>query len=83
LQATEQSKIVNPLPTATTEVTIILTDVNDEKPQFRSKRYICEIVENAQQNMPLTFLQDAIPEVFDYDQVFEKNMFNRSRYLDT
>lgn len=53
-----------------TEVTIILTDVNDETPQFRSKRYICEVVENAQQNTPITFLQDAIPEVYDYDQVW-------------
>ncbi|XP_077287524.1 cadherin 88C [Arctopsyche grandis] len=66
--ATEESHTITPLPTAMTEVTIILTDVNDETPQFRSKRYICEVIENAQQNTPITFLQDAIPEVYDYDQ---------------
>ncbi|XP_046962418.1 cadherin-23 isoform X2 [Vanessa cardui] len=66
--ATEESHMVSPLPSATTEVTIIVTDVNDEEPRFRSDRYIGEVIENAQQNTPITFLQDAIPEVFDYDQ---------------
>lgn len=61
--------MVSPLPSATTEVTVIITDVNDEKPRFRSERYVGEIIENAQQNTPITFLQDAVPEVFDYDQV--------------
>ncbi|KAI5639888.1 cadherin domain-containing protein [Phthorimaea operculella] len=66
--ATEESRAVSPMPSATTEVTIIVTDVNDEIPRFRSERYIGEVLENAQQNTPITFLQDAIPEVFDYDQ---------------
>ncbi|XP_050665095.1 cadherin-23 [Leptidea sinapis] len=66
--ATEESHIISPLPSATTEVTIIVTDVNDETPSFRSGRYVGEVIENAQQNTPITFLQDAIPEVFDYDQ---------------
>lgn len=57
------------MPSATTEVTVIVTDVNDETPRFRNDRYVCEVLENAQQNTPVTFLQDAIPEVFDYDQV--------------
>lgn len=61
--------MVSPMPSTTTEVTIIVTDVNDETPRFRSERYVGEILENAQQNTPITFLQDAIPEVFDYDQV--------------
>lgn len=60
---------MSPLPSATTEITVIVTDVNDEKPRFRSKRYVGEVIENAQQNTPITFLQDGIPEVFDYDQV--------------
>lgn len=68
-QATEESQMISPLPSATTEVTIIITDVNDETPKFRSQKYIGEILENAQQNTPITFLQDAVPEVFDYDQV--------------
>ncbi|XP_072938602.1 cadherin-23 [Epargyreus clarus] len=66
--ATEESHVVSPLPSTTTEVTIIVTDVNDEIPRFRSEKYIGEVLENAQQNTPITFLQDAIPEVFDYDQ---------------
>ncbi|XP_026315340.1 cadherin-23 [Hyposmocoma kahamanoa] len=66
--ATEESRSVSPMPSATTEVTVIVTDVNDETPRFRSERYIGEVLENAQQNTPITFLQDAIPEVFDYDQ---------------
>ncbi|XP_022120263.2 cadherin-23 [Pieris rapae] len=66
--ATEESHIISPLPSATTEVTIIVTDVNDETPRFRSDRYIGEVIENAQQNTPITFLEDAIPEVYDFDQ---------------
>lgn len=68
-QATEESHMVSPMPSATTEVTVIVTDVNDETPRFRSVRYVGEIIENAQQNTPITFLQDAIPEVYDFDQV--------------
>ncbi|XP_068632323.1 cadherin-23 [Battus philenor] len=66
--ATEESQQISPLPSVTTEVTIIITDVNDEIPRFRSERYIGEILENAQQNTPITLLRDAIPEVYDYDQ---------------
>ncbi|CAG9785729.1 unnamed protein product [Diatraea saccharalis] len=66
--ATEESRTVSPLPSTTTEVTIIVTDVNDETPRFRSERYIGEVLENAQQNTPITFLKDALPEVYDYDQ---------------
>ncbi|XP_063360334.1 cadherin-23 [Cydia amplana] len=66
--ATEESRMVSPMPSATTEVTVIITDVNDETPRFRSDKYVGEVLENAQQNTPITFLQDAVPEVFDYDQ---------------
>ncbi|XP_050562023.1 cadherin-23 [Spodoptera frugiperda] len=66
--ATEESRTISPMPSATTEVTVIVTDVNDETPRFRNDRYVGEVLENAQQNTPITFLQDAIPEVFDYDQ---------------
>ncbi|KAG7212887.1 hypothetical protein KM043_002239 [Ampulex compressa] len=62
----EVSKIV-PAPSVTTEVTIILTDVNDETPRFRSARYRAEINENAPQNTPVNFIGDAIPEVYDHD----------------
>lgn len=54
--------------TVQTEVTIILNDINDESPTFRSTFYDCEINENAQINTPVTFLGAAINEVFDHDQ---------------
>lgn len=50
-------------------MTIIVTDVNDETPTFRSARYVGEINENAQSNTPVTFIGTAVPQVFDYDQV--------------
>lgn len=53
---------------ARTEVTVVLTDVNDEAPTFRSLLYYAEIIENAQINAPITFLGNATPEVFDQDQ---------------
>ncbi|KMQ96646.1 Cadherin-23, partial [Lasius niger] len=62
----EVSKI-NPPPSVSTEVTIILTDVNDETPTFRSTQYHAEINENAPQNTPVNFIGDAVPEVFDHD----------------
>ncbi|XP_043267778.1 cadherin-23 [Venturia canescens] len=62
----EVSKMVPP-PSVSTEVTIILTDVNDETPRFRSPRYLAEINENAPQNTPVNFIADSIPEVYDHD----------------
>ncbi|XP_044756938.1 cadherin-23 [Coccinella septempunctata] len=66
--ATERGSEIVPSPWASTEVTIIVTDVNDETPMFRSKHYDCEVAENSPVNTPLTFLKSSIPEVFDYDQ---------------
>uniref|UniRef100_W4VR90 Putative cadherin egf lag seven-pass g-type receptor n=1 Tax=Corethrella appendiculata TaxID=1370023 RepID=W4VR90_9DIPT len=65
--ATERSKI-KPPPSVRTEVTIILTDVNDEKPTFRNKKYECEINENAQENTPVAFIGDVENDVYDHDQ---------------
>lgn len=67
----EVSKI-NPPPSVSTEVTVILTDVNDETPTFRSSLYRAEINENALQNTPVNFIDDAVPEVFDHDLVSQK-----------
>ncbi|GLV38052.1 Cadherin 88C [Carabus blaptoides fortunei] len=66
--ATEVAGRVKPAPNAVTEITVMVTDVNDETPAFKSAKYECEIAENAQTNTPLTFLNDAVPEVYDYDQ---------------
>lgn len=62
----EISRVV-PTPSVTTEVTIIITDVNDETPRFRSNHYIAEINENAPPNTPVNFISDSIPEVYDHD----------------
>ena len=42
--------------------------MNDEIPRFRSTSYVGEIVENSQRKTPVTFVGDAIAEVFDHDQ---------------
>ncbi|CAL4059672.1 unnamed protein product [Meganyctiphanes norvegica] len=68
IQAEEASAVVNPPPTATTEVTVLLEDVNDETPTFRAAHYIAEVTEGAQFNSPVNLIGDAIPEVYDHDQ---------------
>ncbi|KAI4457764.1 fat atypical cadherin-related [Holotrichia oblita] len=68
ISAIEIGSSIFPAPSAQTEITIMITDVNDETPTFRSKNYECEIGENAAINTPVTFLGKSIPEVFDYDQ---------------
>ncbi|XP_060850417.1 cadherin-23-like [Rhopalosiphum padi] len=68
IMATEESKNVFPNPSTKTEVTVIVTDVNDETPTFRSPQYIAEVNENSQQNTPVNFIGDSIPQVYDYDQ---------------
>ncbi|KAJ8972931.1 hypothetical protein NQ317_011741 [Molorchus minor] len=42
ITATEVGGKVTPAPTATTEVTVMVTDVNDEVPRFKYDRYECE-----------------------------------------
>ena len=55
IEATEVGGNQHPAPKASTEVTIILTDVNDELPRFRASSYTAEIVENSPADMPVTF----------------------------
>ncbi|XP_045137140.1 cadherin-23-like [Portunus trituberculatus] len=68
IQAEEQSEVVSPPPTMTTEVTVLLEDVNDETPTFKAAHYVGEISEGSQYNSPVNLLGDAIPEVYDHDQ---------------
>ncbi|KAJ8674820.1 hypothetical protein QAD02_010606 [Eretmocerus hayati] len=56
-----------PAPSVSTELTIVLMDVNDETPTFRSPRYEAEVNENSPHNTPITILGGAIAEVFDHD----------------
>lgn len=66
--ATEDSPLK---PSVTTEVTILILDVNDQAPAFRNVGpYMAEIDENSPANMPVTFIgSDTLAEVYDYDQV--------------
>lgn len=67
-QATEDSKL-EPKPSTVTEVTVLVMDVNDEAPRFRSQLYEAEIDENSPVNMPVSFVkQSNVAQVFDYDQ---------------
>nr|CAD7259202.1 unnamed protein product [Timema shepardi] len=68
ITAQEETQSTFPPPIVKTEVTVIVTDVNDEIPTFRSPSYIGVINENAQVNTPVAFLDGAVPEVFDHDQ---------------
>ncbi|XP_065338722.1 cadherin-23 isoform X2 [Cloeon dipterum] len=68
ITAKEESRTLSAAPTAKTEVTIMVMDVNDEAPRFRSAAYVCEVNEGSQANSPLTFLGNTKPEVFDHDQ---------------
>lgn len=80
IEATEVTSIIRPPPSTTTEVTIILTDVNDEIPKFRSSSYTAEILENSPPDMPVTFTgrmsksngdvagNFLSPQVYDLDQ---------------
>ncbi|XP_064550681.1 cadherin-23 [Drosophila montana] len=55
--------------TVRTEVTIIVTDVNDEIPTFGEAIYRCEVNENAQSNTPLNFLDGEVQNfVYDHDE---------------
>jgi hypothetical protein len=69
ITATEDSPL---RPNVTTEVTILVLDVNDQAPAFRNGGgpYMAEIDENSPANMPVTFVgSESLPEVYDYDQV--------------
>uniref|UniRef100_T1IXK9 Cadherin domain-containing protein n=1 Tax=Strigamia maritima TaxID=126957 RepID=T1IXK9_STRMM len=67
IEASEVNSTVYPVPSASTEVTVILLDVNDETPRFANDSYIGDIVENAQINIPVRFTS-GVAEVVDYDQ---------------
>lgn len=55
--------------TVRTEVTIIVTDVNDEIPTFGEAIYRCEVNENAQSNTPLNFIDGEVQNfVYDHDE---------------
>ncbi|XP_017143334.1 cadherin-23 [Drosophila miranda] len=52
-----------------TEVTVIVSDVNDEIPTFGESLYRCEVNENAQTNTPLNFIDEDVQNVvYDHDE---------------
>ncbi|XP_022221011.2 cadherin-23 [Drosophila obscura] len=52
-----------------TEVTVIVSDVNDEIPTFGEALYRCEVNENAQTNTPLNFIDGDVQNfVYDHDE---------------
>ncbi|CAG0889558.1 unnamed protein product [Cyprideis torosa] len=67
IEAYEAESKLSPPPYTSTEVTIIIEDVNDEIPQFRSPKYELVLDENAPLSTPLTFVGTSVPEVFDAD----------------
>ncbi|XP_046805505.1 cadherin-23 [Lucilia cuprina] len=72
ITAKEISKTAEQLPasmtTVKTEVTIIVSDVNDEIPTFGESLYRCEVNENAQANTPLNFIDGDVKHyVYDHD----------------
>ncbi|XP_044252213.1 cadherin-23 [Drosophila takahashii] len=71
ITATELSKSNTQMAPTTvrTEVTIIVSDVNDEIPTFGETVYRCEVNENAQTNTPLNFIDEEVQNVvFDHDE---------------
>lgn len=56
--------------TATTEVTITITDENDNVPKFSEDSFLAEVQENAPAGVPITVLNNIEIEVSDDDQVF-------------
>lgn len=67
---TQNSIAYQPPPSASTEITVILIDINDETPRFRAASYEAEISESSQENTPLTFIGEAaqLNGVYDFDQ---------------
>ncbi|KAI8045584.1 cadherin-23 [Drosophila gunungcola] len=71
ISATELSKSNTQMAPTTvrTEVTVIVSDVNDEIPTFGETVYRCEVNENAQTNTPLNFIDEEVQNVvFDHDE---------------
>ena len=68
LEATEMTTTIVPAPSVKTEVTIILTDVNDETPTFKSPYYVAEVAENAPRDTQVKFVGAGnIAQVYDHD----------------
>lgn len=69
IKATEMTSNIYPAPSVKTEVTIIIQDVNDERPSFKCPVLVGEINENALADMSVKFIgKNNIPQVYDLDQ---------------
>ena len=81
MKAEEVTSVVVPPPKAETEITVVLEDINDQTPTFKNPHYVGEISEGSQFNSPVNLVGDAIPEVYDNDQVFISNFFFTFLYI--
>lgn len=52
--------MMKPLSQVKTEVTVLISDVNDQIPTFGQSLYRCEINENAQLNTPINFMDGGV-----------------------
>ena len=70
IQAEEVTSVINyGNTTATTLVTISVSDVNDNTPTFNHNNYTATIQENMQNGVPVIFTANTIMSVNDIDQV--------------
>ncbi|XP_036234309.2 cadherin-23 isoform X2 [Bactrocera oleae] len=58
-----------------TEVTVIVTDINDEIPTFRQPIYRCEVNENSQSNTPLSFIDDDVQNIVEDHDIGNNGTF--------
>lgn len=56
-----------------TEVTVLISDVNDQIPTFAQSVYRCEINENSQLNTPLSFMDAAVDNHYVFDRDLGRN----------
>lgn len=69
LQAEEETTGSEPNPTSAINVTVIISDVDDEPPRCNLTRYTAQVTENSQRFVPITLTNAAELYVYDNDEV--------------
>lgn len=65
--------LVKPSAQVKTEVTVLISDVNDQIPTFAQSVYRCEINENSQLNTPLSFMDAGLDNHYVFDRDLGRN----------